>query len=124
MKQKHKHGKDAGAEVLIPDLPEEIYPIKFHLIDAESVKKDYLHLKVKQGPLVLMQMAGRRSWHQISLVTAQRIYLKRSPRSYRNFVQQEPIGINRGISSAEINTVEQETWTSTNWNWRGFASYS
>ena len=47
---------------MLPDLPEEIHPIKFHSIDAESVKKAILlNLKVKQGPLVLMQMAGRRS---------------------------------------------------------------
>ena len=49
MKQKHKHGKDTGAEVLIPDLPEEIYPIKFHLIDAESVKKALLTFKGEAG---------------------------------------------------------------------------
>ena len=29
MKQKHPHGKDTVPELLLPDLPEEIHPIKF-----------------------------------------------------------------------------------------------
>ena len=39
MKQKHPHGKVADSEILLPDIPEETHPIKFHLIDAESIKK-------------------------------------------------------------------------------------
>ena len=49
IKQKHPHGKDAHPEVLLPDIPEEIHPIKFHLIDAESVKKVILKTKGAAG---------------------------------------------------------------------------
>ena len=49
IKQKHQHGKDAHPEVLLPDIPEEIYPIKFHLIDAESMKKAILKTKYAVG---------------------------------------------------------------------------
>ena len=61
MKQKHPHGKDADPKVLLPDIPEEIQPIKFHSIDAETVEKAILKTKGAAGPLVLMWMIGRRS---------------------------------------------------------------
>ena len=50
MKQKHAHSKVADPEVLLPDIPEEIHPIKFHSIDAESVKKSILRTKGATGP--------------------------------------------------------------------------
>ena len=49
-KQKHPHGKDADPEVLLPDIPEEIHPIKFHLTDTESVEKAILKTKGAAGP--------------------------------------------------------------------------
>ena len=49
IKQKHPHGKDANPEVLLSHIPEEIYPIKFHLIDGESVKKAILKTKGAAG---------------------------------------------------------------------------
>ena len=30
MKQKYPHGKAADPDVLLPDIPQEIHPIKFH----------------------------------------------------------------------------------------------
>ena len=50
MKQKHPHGKVADPEVLLPDIPEEIHPIRFHLIEKESVKKAILKTKGTAGP--------------------------------------------------------------------------
>ena len=50
IKQNHPHGKDVHSEVLLPDIPEEIHPIKFHSIDAESVKKAILKTKGTAGP--------------------------------------------------------------------------
>ena len=50
MKQEHLHGKDADPEVLLPDIPEEIHPIKLHSINAESVKKVILKTKGAAGP--------------------------------------------------------------------------
>ena len=47
--QKHPHGKDAHPEVLLPDIPEEIHPSKFHSIDAESIKKAILKTKGAAG---------------------------------------------------------------------------
>ena len=61
IKQKQPHNKDADPELLLPDIPEEIHPIKFHSIDAESVKKSILKTNVQQEFLVFMQMAGRGS---------------------------------------------------------------
>ena len=56
MRQKHSHGKNTDPEVLLPDTLEEIHPIKFQSIDAESVKKAIL--KTRQNlKLILMQMA-------------------------------------------------------------------
>ena len=48
--KKTPHGKDADLEVLLPDIPEAILPIKFHSIDAESVKKAILKTKGAAGP--------------------------------------------------------------------------
>ena len=45
MKQKHPRGKDAYPEVLLPDITDKIQPIKFHSIDAGSVKKEILKTK-------------------------------------------------------------------------------
>ena len=42
IKQKHSHGKDTHPGVLLPDIRDEIHPIKFHSINAESVKKAIL----------------------------------------------------------------------------------
>ena len=50
MKQKHPHGKVADPEILLPDIPEEIHPIKIHSIDAESVKKAIIKTKGAAGP--------------------------------------------------------------------------
>ena len=50
---KHLHGKDTDTEVLLPDIPEEIHPIKFHCILAESVKKAILKTKGATGPFGL-----------------------------------------------------------------------
>ena len=50
MKQKHLHGKVADPEVFLPDILEEIHPIKFHSIDAESVKNAILKTKGAAGP--------------------------------------------------------------------------
>ena len=50
IKQKHRHGKDAHREVLLPNIPEEIHSIKFHSIDADSVKKAMLQNKGAAGP--------------------------------------------------------------------------
>ena len=50
IKQEHSHGKDAHPEVLLRDIPEEIRPMKFYSIDAESVKKAVLKTKSVAGP--------------------------------------------------------------------------
>ena len=47
IKQKQPHGKDADPEILLPDIPKQIHPIKFHSIDAESVKNSILKIKVQ-----------------------------------------------------------------------------
>ena len=50
IKQEPPHGKDAYPELLLPVIPEEIHPIKFHSIGAESVKKAILKTKGAAGP--------------------------------------------------------------------------
>ena len=47
--QKHPHSKDADPEVLLPDISEEIHPIKSHSIDVGSVKKAILKTKGVAG---------------------------------------------------------------------------
>ena len=49
IKQKHPHGKDAHPDILLPDIPEEIHPIKFHQINVESVKKAIFKIKGAAG---------------------------------------------------------------------------
>ena len=49
IKQKHPHGKETDPEILLPDIQEEIHPIKSHSVDAESVKKAILITKVAVG---------------------------------------------------------------------------
>ena len=80
IKQKYPHGRDADPQVLLPDIPEEIYPIKFHSSDAESVKKAIL--KTKDAARSCLDADGwKRILTSISLVIAQTIYIKHSPRS-------------------------------------------
>ena len=43
--EKHSHSKDADPQLLLLDIPEKVHPIKFHSIDAESVKKAILKTK-------------------------------------------------------------------------------
>ena len=50
IKQKHPHVKGADPEVLLPDIPEEIDPVKFHLIDTKSVKKAIFKTRGATGP--------------------------------------------------------------------------
>ena len=53
MKQKHPHSKVADPEVLLPDIPEKIHPIKTHSMDAGSVKKAILKTKGVTRPSAL-----------------------------------------------------------------------
>ena len=39
LKQKHPQRRDADPEIMLPDKPEEIHPIKFDSINAENVRK-------------------------------------------------------------------------------------
>ena len=50
MNEKHPHSKDADPEFL---LLEKVHPIKFHSIDAESVKKAILKTKGAAVPSAL-----------------------------------------------------------------------
>ena len=50
VKQKHPHGKDAQPKVVLPNLPEKVYPIIFVSIDVESVKKEIFKTKGAAGP--------------------------------------------------------------------------
>ena len=50
LKQKHPQRRDADPEIMLPDKPEEIHPIKFDSIDAENVGKAALKTRVGPGP--------------------------------------------------------------------------
>ena len=50
LKQKHPQIRDADPEIMLPDKPEEIHPIKFDSIDAENVRKAALKTRGGAGP--------------------------------------------------------------------------
>ena len=50
LKQKHPQRRDADPEIMLPDKPEEIHPIKFDSIDAENVRKAALKMRGGAGP--------------------------------------------------------------------------
>ena len=50
LKQKHPQRRDADPEIMLPDKPEEIHPIKFDSIDAENVRKAALKTRDGAGP--------------------------------------------------------------------------
>ena len=50
LKQKHPQRRDADPEIMLPDKPEEIHPIKFDSIDAENVRKAALNTRGGAGP--------------------------------------------------------------------------
>ena len=50
LKQKHPQRRYADPEILLPDKPEEIHPIKFDSIDAENVRKAALKTRGGAGP--------------------------------------------------------------------------
>ena len=50
LKQKHPQRRDADPEIMLPDKPEEIHPIKFDSIDAENVRKAALKTRGGAGP--------------------------------------------------------------------------
>ena len=81
MKQKHPHGKIVDPGVLLPDIPEEIHPIKLYSINAESVKKAILKTKSAAGPsgLDVDSCVGILTLNQFG--NSSKIYVKHSPRS-------------------------------------------
>ena len=79
LKQKHPQRRDADPEIMLPDKPEEIHPIKFHSIDAENVRKVALKTMGEARPY-LMLTAGKGSLHRVSLGIVQMIYAKPSLR--------------------------------------------
>ena len=60
LKQKHPHGKYGDPEVLLSDILEEFHPTKFHLINAESVKKAMVKTKSTTGPSGLDEYGWKR----------------------------------------------------------------
>ena len=50
LKQKHPQRRGADLEIMLPDKPEEIHPIKFDSIDAENVRKAALKTRGGAGP--------------------------------------------------------------------------
>ena len=50
LKQKHPQRRDADPEIMLPDKPEEIHPIKFDSIDAENVRKAAVKMRGGAGP--------------------------------------------------------------------------
>ena len=79
LKQKHPQRRDADPEIMLPDKPEKIHPIKFDSIVAENVRKAALSKRgVEQDHLDLMLTAGKGSLHPISLGIVQMIYPKPS----------------------------------------------
>ena len=49
LKQKYPQRRDADPEIMLPDKPEEIHPIKFDSIDAENVRKAALKTRGGTG---------------------------------------------------------------------------
>ena len=60
LKQKHPQTRDAYPEIMLPDKPEEIHPIKFDSIDAENVRKAALKTRGGAGPSGIIQSLGSR----------------------------------------------------------------
>ena len=50
LKQKHPQRRDTDPEIMLPDKPEEIHPIKFDSIDPEIVRKPVLKMRGGAGP--------------------------------------------------------------------------
>ena len=50
LKQNHPQRRDADPEIMLPDKPEEIHPIKFDPIDPENVTKAALKTRGEAGP--------------------------------------------------------------------------
>ena len=50
LKQKYPQKHDADPEIMLPDKPEEIHPIKFDSIDAENVRKAARKTRGGAGP--------------------------------------------------------------------------
>ena len=50
LKQKHPQKHDADPEIMLPDKPEEIHPIKFDSIGAKNVRKAALRTRGGAGP--------------------------------------------------------------------------
>ena len=57
LKQKHPQGVDPAKDILLPDEPEVIHPIKFESINSELIRKVAIK-GVEQDHQVWMQMAG------------------------------------------------------------------
>ena len=50
LKQRHPLGKGADPQILLPDIPEEVHPIKSYWVDTETVKKAILKAKGAARP--------------------------------------------------------------------------
>ena len=52
LRLKHPDLKDAHESVMLSDVPERIYPVKFEVIDAEMIRKAAMKTMGGSGPLV------------------------------------------------------------------------
>ena len=75
--QKHPSPMKASEEVLLPDKPEVIHPIKFENIDGETVRKAALKTKGALDHLVWTLMAGGSFLWVTPLVKVRSIYVTR-----------------------------------------------
>ena len=50
LKQKHPQRSDADPEIMLPDKPEQIHPVKLDSIDSENVRKAALKTRGGAGP--------------------------------------------------------------------------
>ena len=81
IKEKHPHGKEAHPELLLPDIPEEIHPVKFNWTDAENVKKAILKTKGAAGPSCLDADGSKRILISNQFDNSSNDLCKHSPRS-------------------------------------------
>ena len=87
LKQKHPPKCNADPEVLLPEKPKEVHPIKFASIDAESVRKTRLKTRGGAGGLTLKVRRG--CLHQLNLEITQLIYATLLLRQLKKFALQK-----------------------------------
>ena len=113
LKQKHHRRRDADPEIMLPDKPEEIHPIKFDSIDAEDVRKAALKTRGRARPSGLDDDGWKRIFTSNQFGDSTDDLCKTFAEVIKNYVLSKISQHLLSFSCESIDPSRQKSWTKT-----------